>query len=511
MVAGYSIYATQYVFALARYNTNGSLDNSFGNNGIIITAIGNDDYGRAVAIQADGKIVVTGYSQGRIAVIRYTTNGSLDASFGNNGIVLTTVGTYDQANAVVIQPDGKIVVGGYTEIGSHNIFMVVRYNTNGGLDASFDSDGIATTPIGTTDDQGYALGLQTNGKIILAGYSVENNFLPIFALIRFNSNGSLDMSFDNDGIVTTNIVVNDRGQAVAIQADGKIVVTGTTYNGSHDIFALARYNTNGNLDTSFDNDGILTTSIGIDDKANAVTIQADGKIVVAGYSDNGTQYVFAVARYNDCTPAVFTQSPTICAGQSITVGSHTYTTSGTYIDTLIAANACDSIVTTILTVNPMPVLTTFLNGITITASQNGAAYQWISCNNNNLPIAGETNQAYTATVNGSYAVIVTLGSCSDTSACVNIFDAGISQFSDVIGLSIYPNPFSSSTIIQTEKPLKNATLTVYNSLGVQVRLIKNINGQTIILTRDDLTNGLYFMQLTQDNNILITNKLVITD
>lgn len=512
VVAGYSIYATQFAFALVRYNTNGSIDNSFGNNGIVITAIGNDDYGRAVAIQADGKIVVAGSSAARIVVTRYNTDGSLDANFGNNGIVITPYGTYDHPHAVAIQPNGKIVVGAYTEINSQMIFTVLRYNTNGSLDASFDSDGITSAPIGVDEDRAYSLVLQSDGKIVLAGNS-KNGSLHVFALARFNTNGSLDTGFDNDGIVMTPVGTNDdRVYGVAIQADGKIVAGGYSNNGSQNVFALTRYNTNGSLDTSFNTNGIVTTDIGNDDVINSVTIQSDGRILVAGYSYFGGQYVYALARYYDCTISTFSQSLTICAGQTVTVGNNTYTTNGTYIDTLTAINACDSIVTTTVIVNPMPILTTYLGGNTVISNQNGATYQWIQCNNNNLPIAGETNQAFTATVNGSYAVIVTLGSCSDTSACVNIFNVGMAQLSNAVWqMSVYPNPFSSSTTIQTNQVLNNATLTVYNSLGEQIKQIKDINGQSIFLTRDNLTNGFYFIQLTQDNKLIATNKLVLTD
>jgi uncharacterized delta-60 repeat protein len=512
VVAGYSIVATQFVFALARYNTNGSLDNSFGNNGIVITALGSGDYGRAVAIQADGKIIVVGSSAERFVVIRYNSNGSLDVSFGNNGIVITTVGTYDQGHAAAIQTDGKILAGGYTEIGNQLVFTVLRYNTNGSLDASFGNNGIATASIGQSDDRAYGMVLQPDGKIVLAGYSLESNFLPVFALARFNPNGSLDASFDNNGIVTTNIEITCQALAVVLQPDGKIVAVGYALNDSINVFALARYNTNGTLDNSFDTDGIVTTAINDGCQANAVTLQTDGKIVVAGLSYNNAQIVYTLARYNDCASATFSQSLTICAGQSVGVGNNTYTTSGTYSDTLTAVNSCDSIVTTILTVNPMPILTTYLMGTIIISNQNGATYQWISCNNNNLPIAGETNQSFTATVNGSYAVIVTSGSCSDTSACVNIFNVGLPQFSDEVGqLSIYPNPFSSSTTIQTNQVLKNATLRVYNSLGEQLSEVENINESEIIFPRDNLANGFYFIQLTQDNRILAKDKLVIVD
>ncbi|NVO04210.1 MAG: T9SS type A sorting domain-containing protein, partial [Bacteroidetes bacterium] len=219
---------------------------------------------------------------------------------------------------------------------------------------------------------------------------------------------------------------------------------------------------------------------------------------------------FGPLLFSICTPITFSQSPTICTGQSITVGNSTYTTSGTYIDTLTAVNTCDSIVTTNLTVNPMPDLSTTLGGVIITANQNGGTYQWIDCSDSSA-IGGATNQSYTATTNGNYAVIITLNSCLDTSLCVNVNTVGIVETAKNNQLAIYPNPFSSQTVLQTDNIVKNATLTVYNSFGQIVKQIKNISGQTIIFHRDNLSSGLYFIQLTEENTIIILNKLVIID
>lgn len=511
VTAGYSVVSSQFVFALARYNTNGSLDNSFDNDGIVITAIGNDDYARAVAIQSDGKILVTGYSDNRFVIARYNTNGSLDNTFDNDGIVTTIIGTNNQANALDIQTDGKILIGGYCLIGSQNTFVVARYNTNGSLDISFDSDGISTVNIGPFDDRAYAIDIQSDGKIVLAGQS-DNGFLPVFALARFNPNGSLDNNFDNDGVITTNIVANDRVFAMSIQADGKIVVGGCTYNGTQYVFALARYNSNGSLDNSFGNNGKVLTQVGTEDYIYSIALQSDGKILAAGYSHNGVQFVYAVVRYNNCANITFSQSLSICAGQSLIVGSNSYSSSGTYTDTLIAANTCDSIITTNLTVNAMPIITTYLSGTTIISNQNGANYQWIECNNNNQPIQGETNQSFTAVVNGSYAVIVYFGSCFDTSSCVNIFNVGIDQNSELNEeLLVFPNPFLNSTTIQTNEYIKNATITIYNSLGEQVKEIKNVNGQSIILNRENLPIGVYSIQLKQDNTYFLSKRVIIIE
>ena len=280
----------------------GSLDLSFDTDGKVTTALGNSqEYGFYTTIQPDGKILVAGYSNNAsnkdFAVVRYNTNGSLDTSFDTDGKVTTPVGGSDDiACSIALQPDGKIVVGGYTFNGSNYNFAVVRYNTDGSLDTSFDTDGKVTTVIGTGNDVGYSVALQADGKIILAGYTTGANI--DFAVVRYNANGSLDTSFDTDGKVITPVgTTNDYGRSAAIQADGKIVVGGYISNGASYNFAVVRYNTDGSLDTAFDTDGKVTTAIGTTSLANYLVIQTDGKILLAGYSA-GTTNDFAVARYN---------------------------------------------------------------------------------------------------------------------------------------------------------------------------------------------------------------------
>jgi uncharacterized delta-60 repeat protein len=175
----------------------------------------------------------------------------------------------------------------------------VRYNADGPLDTGFDGDGKVTTAIGGSDDVGYSVIQQADGKLVVAGYSHNGSDSDV-ALVRYNADGSLDTGFDGDGKVTTDMGGNnDWAFSVIQQTDGKLVVAGTSYNGSSYDFALVRYNADGSLDASFDGDGIVTTAIGAaNDYAQSVIQQADGKLVVAGYSDNGGNYDFALVRYN---------------------------------------------------------------------------------------------------------------------------------------------------------------------------------------------------------------------
>ena len=309
VVVGLSHTNSNKDFGIARYNTNGTLDNSFDADGKVITSIGTgdfDDIALCVAIQADGKIVAAGYtnnaSDADFAIVRYNTDGSLDNSFDSDGILITSFGANNNAvvNAITIQPDQKILVAGYAYSGSNNDFALARYNTDGTLDNTFDTDGKVQTPIGTSNDVANAMVLQADGRILLAGTTLTIGNSD-FAIVRYNTNGSLDNSFDGDGKVITAIgTSSDLANSIAIQSDGKLVVAGQSYTGSNNYFAVARYNTDGSPDNSFDGDGKLTSAIGpFNAIAYTVAIQADAKIVVAGYCETlSTNNDFAVVRYN---------------------------------------------------------------------------------------------------------------------------------------------------------------------------------------------------------------------
>ena len=332
VVAGQStVGGGSFNFAVARYNTDGSLDVTFNPAGsfpgTVTTNFGGSlDIGRAVAIQKDGKIVVAGISNAEVgtdfAVARYNTDGSLDITFNPTGslpgTVTTNFGGSDFGNAVALQKDGKIVVAGQSTVGGGSFnFAVARYNTDGSLDATFNPTGsppgTVTTDFGGTDI-GRAVAIQKDGKIVVAGRS-NTGETNDFAVARYNTDGSLDVTFNSTGslpgTVTTDFGGDDRGEAVAIQKDGKIVAAGR--GGPSTDFAVARYNTDGSLDSTFNPTGSLpgtvTTDFGGNDFGFAIAMQKDGKIVVAGES-NGGDDDFAVARYNTDGSLDVTFNPT---------------------------------------------------------------------------------------------------------------------------------------------------------------------------------------------------------
>ncbi len=279
-------------FALARYNPDGSLDATFGSGGRVRSDFGTsaDAAGDAV-VQADGKIVAAGLSGGNFAVARYNANGSLDASFGIGGLVTTDFGGSEQVNALILQADGKLVAAGYTfPPGSAPDFALARYNPDGSLDTTFGTGGKVTTDFGSFD-LGFDAAATVDGKIVAAGRTGEN-----FALARYDTNGTLDTSFGSGGKVITDLGGSDQPFAVAIDGAGRAVAAGT----SSGDFALARYTIDGSLDPGFGVGGTVKTdfSAGSPDTAFGVVVHPDNSITAAGGSSLAPgSSSFALARY----------------------------------------------------------------------------------------------------------------------------------------------------------------------------------------------------------------------
>jgi uncharacterized delta-60 repeat protein len=274
--------------ASTAYAGPGDLDPSFSRDGRVLTDIaGGDDTATAVAIQPDGKIVAAGFSSQRggarrFALVRYDADGTRDPSFGNHGTVTTRFGDESAAQAVAIQPDGKIVVAGMASRPDTGWdFAIARYNADGTLDTSFSGDGRLATDVGGGADGAHALALDPAGDLVVAGESEGD-----FALARYEPDGDLDPSLSGDGLVTTDFSgFADGANALALQPDGKLVLAGYATEPPGNTFdrfpALARYEPDGDLDTSFGGDGRVITSIYYK-TAYAIAPLEDGRLVVAG-------------------------------------------------------------------------------------------------------------------------------------------------------------------------------------------------------------------------------------
>ncbi|MBK9176632.1 MAG: T9SS type A sorting domain-containing protein [Flavobacteriales bacterium] len=290
----------------------GDLDLTFSNDGIVTTHTqsGAREYGRCVAVQPDGRIVVGGSIQqqgvgGRSMLLaRYLPDGTLDGSFGSGGIVTLIIGGQTEGehgiNGIALQPDGKIVAVGYSQvvgIGFHS--AILRFNTNGTLDNTFSGDGIRLDDVVPDFDAYRDVAIQPNGRIVANGYAATSTTYDV-VVARYLANGTLDNSFSTDGFVLTDIGgVENYSYEVVLQPDGKIVVGG----GGGEIsgpqhFLLARYTANGVLDAAFGNGGIVTSNFSTyTDYANALAIQPDGKLLAGGYISAGIAGNMAVVRY----------------------------------------------------------------------------------------------------------------------------------------------------------------------------------------------------------------------
>jgi len=195
--------------------------------------------------QPDGKLLVAGYvntgSETDIALVRYTASGTLDTSFDGDGRVVTDISGDDVAQAIVLQGDGQILVAGWSFTGTNNDFVLLRYNANGSPDNTFDGDGRVITDISGGDDHLTAIGLQPNGKLVVAGRATTTTGYD-FALARYLTDGSLDIAFSVDGWLTFDFYAgDDHGQALVMQPGGQLVVAGYADNGTDYDFGLVRY------------------------------------------------------------------------------------------------------------------------------------------------------------------------------------------------------------------------------------------------------------------------------
>jgi uncharacterized delta-60 repeat protein len=282
-------------FALARYTRSGSLDQTFGTGGKVTT-----DFGRtssaafAVALQADGRIVAAGATRGGIALARYDAHGSLDPTFGDGGRVVTDLQSHFQwASAIVIQPDGKLVVSGSTrQLGSYADFLVARYTSSGALDQSFGTGGIVSTDFqpGWTD-YAYGVALLPGAKIVAAGVGLPGDAggPGVIDIAVYDTNGHLDPRFDADGMLVSSPEVDSGAWGgVIAQPDGKVVVGAN--------FGLVRYTASGALDRRFGIDGVAQATGGASDLAR----QPDGKLVTVGVRSgrSDTDINFGIARFN---------------------------------------------------------------------------------------------------------------------------------------------------------------------------------------------------------------------
>ena len=318
-------------FAVARYNADGSPDTTFNGTGKVITSFTvpfpgvGDSSASSLVLQSDGKIVVAGHAQNGtdidFAVARYHGNistgapGTLDTTFNGTGKILTSFGGEEFITSMALQPNGKILVAGQATIGGGIDSALARYDSNGALDTSFNGTGKLIASLGADIDAINAIALRPDGKIIAAGV-VLNGTNYGFVVARFHGDiatgapGALDTTFNGTGKVITAVGTgDDYASGVALQGDGKIVVGGSSFNGTKRVFTVLRHNADGSLDATFRGTGVATADFGTGQEgASCIALQGDGKIVAAG-AMSANFHDFAIARFLGDGAAINVQRP----------------------------------------------------------------------------------------------------------------------------------------------------------------------------------------------------------
>ncbi|HVO74281.1 MAG TPA: T9SS type A sorting domain-containing protein [Ignavibacteriaceae bacterium] len=511
-------------FVLNRYNINGDLDNTFGENGIVTTPIGYS-FGllSSIAVQNDGKIVAAGTSGiagfFEFTAVRYNSNGTLDNTFGTNGIAVTQPGSADDlAQSVAVQSDGKIVVAGYSSNnGGFDNFTLIRYKQNGFPDDGFGINGIVITPIGTSGSEANSVAIQNDGKIIAGGFS-DNGVVEVFTLTRYNSDGTLDDQFGPGGIASTRILSSffSYVNSILIQGDGKIIAAGFSRIGNDDEFAVVRYNPTGTLDTAFGEGGIVTTALGIEDRINSISLQSDGKIVAGGISLNGGKYKLALARYNtdgalDSTFGTNGIVNTQVGSLSTSASSVLIRSDGKIIAAGLLNNNQTSFDPALLRYNADGTLdNTFgTNGVLIShiGNSNSAASSLAIQNDGKMIVGG-----YSETPDRNSSVFTLIRYSGDPAT--GITNQEKTKIPELYMLSQnYPNPFNPSTTIRYALPKESfVTLKIYDILGREVETLVNKENPAgtyeVRWNAGGFSTGVYFYQV-KAGSFVETRKMIL--
>ncbi|MBK8242021.1 MAG: hypothetical protein IPK88_01235 [Saprospiraceae bacterium] len=454
VVGGTSTNGSSPDFAMSRYNPNGTLDNSFGVGGIFLKSINSpNQITKAVNLQKDGKIIV-GLENSNLE--RYLSNGKIDSSFGIYGTVIpkfqkNIISSY--LSTIITQSDEKIITVGSARDSQFNWIVLNRYNSNGSLDSSFGTNGILITNI-RAYSLAYSVDLQIDRKIIISGVDMVNNKSTIL-IMRFRTDGNLDSSFGINGILSTSIgTKRDADYTIKVQTDGYIVIAGNSENESEPLYiALLRINSNGSIDSTFGTNGIIKTLVSPKQNTllRSMTIQKDGKILVSGVSFISPNFVLFLQRFNN---------------------------SGT-IDSSFGVNGTAALFNNSLVLNP-----------TSLALQNDGK---IVLSGNQTPPSSPS----------SYDIFVLR---------LNNTITGLNEESkQLLELCAAPNPFHSTSSIDLKHTLENGTLIFYNMYGIKVKTIKNISGKTLTIQRDQLSSGIYHIQLFEKNMFIAEGKILINN
>lgn len=536
---------TKANFALVRYNTDGSLDNSFGSGGKVKTDFSNnDDFGNDMLIQPDGKIIVAGFTQNNsqtdFAIARYNIDGTLDNSFGVNGRVITDLGENEIAHSIALLSDGKIILGGAISNGiySESKFVLVSYNPDGTIDSAFDNDGFIITILDSDYDIGISLAVQDDDKIVFGGIS-NNEGEADFALVRYTRNGVIDSTFGLNGIVITNF--NQRAdyiRTLKIQRDGKIVAGGLTSDNSflNQQIALVRYNSNGTLDSSFGTNGKAIPDLADFPGANAIDLDSSDRIIALGPTPNASYYVLARFNTNGSLDSSFGINGIAKAGlpqQGIAPYGLAIQKDQKIVATghgLIAGDTNEKMIT--FRFNSDAILPVILTSFTVEKNNSTALLNWHTCSEINCKgfyIDRSSNGATWSTLgfvtakgggsvcNNDYTYTdlkplpgKNLYRLRQTDKDGKFTYSGIADVTfnaPARTIKISPNPVKNILVIEDLNSSSSTNLSIINSNG-KVMATAVASGNIYKWNIQKLPAGTYFLVTSQNNQILTLIKFV---
>jgi hypothetical protein len=515
------------------------------------------DIGRSINVDAAGNSYISGYFSGTVdfdpgsGTSNLVSNGSteifiskLDAS-GSFVWAKSIGGTLqDEGYSVRIDTTGNVYSTGTFRgtvdfdpgAGISNLTATAGYDIFiSKLDASGNfvwAKGFG----GISGERGNSIDVDAVGNVYTTGvFESTVDFDPGAGTNNLTSNGAADifiskLDASGDFVWAKSIggSTSDQGNMIRVDASGNVYVVGrfgntvdfdpgvgnnnVTSNGNDDIF-ISKLTTSGDFVWVKSAGGLVSdlgTSIEIDGVGNVYTtgyfqgvVDFDPGAGVSDLTSNGGNDVFVLK----LSCAATTGTHTVAACNNYVFNGISYTADNTTAkDTLLGAGGCDSIVTLNLTINTVDATTT-LATTTISANASGATYEWLDCDNGNSVIPSETNQSYTATANGNYAVIVTENNCTDTSACVNITGIGIDDLGIAFNnLKLYPNPTTGSITIDFGA-LDNATISIISSIGKEVFKATNVAQNKLEVSLAEFSNGVYFVKI-QLGDEFVTQKIV---
>lgn len=297
VISGVTNIADQDYFFVARYLSTGILDTSFGTSGVTSTAIGDFAISTTLALDSTGKIILGGYTIDggitKFALTKYSSNGTLDTTFGSSGIVKTEIESGAMINSIVIDSSDNIIAGGTAIAEGKALFVLAKYNSLGNLVSTFGNNGITKTSInGNLHNIINSLKIDSNGKFVAGGWTTTTTGTNA-AVLRFNQDGSLDTTFNTTGIVSISSSETNHifGKSIALKSDNSIFIAGGNRNNKS---IISKLTSAGTLDTNFGDNGQVVTTFGNNTQINDIALDSNNNLVIAGFHDNNV----IVARYN---------------------------------------------------------------------------------------------------------------------------------------------------------------------------------------------------------------------